>query len=1408
MSTKRSLIIGLMLVVVMLFAALPMGEVSAAVTVTTEAELDAAIAGSESTITLGADFSISATKTISRTIDLDLNGKTLSFTVTDTSPAFNLIAGGSLTVNDTTGSGVINVNGGATLWKGKGISVREGASLTVNGGTVKGEYAGIYVYGNTIGVGNTITTINAGATVGGNETSFGVVVLGKAELIINGGLITAKSFGISGNGTAGNGGTKIQIDGGAIVSTTFTAIYHPQDGLINITGGSITGPTGIEIKSGELNVSGGTITGTGPFVPNPLPSGSGSVDTGDAIFVNSHSSYTGDIDVNITGGVITSTNSFAVREYNTLGDLKSAILITGGTLTGGAGQTSIINKVVNVTQGIGYTTIQGAIDAASTGDTVNVAAGTYDESNILVDKTLTIQGVGATRSDVVIVPAGEDDNVDSAFGGVYQNGFIIKANDVTIKNLTLDGRGNSSLTPDKNNFRIGIVSADSSYPGGGGGVWSNLHVDNVHIKYPYRRGISVWPAQVSGTLIENSRIEYVAFNQAIAMAGQGEVLNNEVHHAFQGIIVGPDASTPAGLIKINGNILTDIGNFEGVWGYPNGQPRAIQFNNSDSAGRPVEIKNNVISDNGFEQYGGAVGIYTRLPNSDSIVSGNQITLTSGVSWSEPGSQAVGMLLGWAYEQGFLAENNEINMTKYGIGIMVHDSGSVTNPLKLKGNTITSSASAANEPSDSSGIYVSNEYLFYTTDTGSSYVELTDINEITGFVTGINVENLSTSGQTLTVIAEENQIYNNTKHVVTTGTSEFHVDASPNWWGSDAGPGASRIEGDVDFTPWCGDAACSFLVPDENGVIVLDGEYHIPGGIVIDEPNLTILIKDGTVIENESPCFTVNASFTTIKAESIGGAQCIPTGDDNGIDVAAGLMNIIIEGLEFVGTTGTDGIHFAGAITDVVIVDNWFHGFAGDGIEFTAQPAGTVVIQGNLFQNNTGLGINASTFTVGAAYNAWGHYTAPVVGTDISANVVATPYTHVDLTMESSQTPWTNQVVAGDTITYTIKGSFVNAVGADFKLTYPSSLLTIVGTPTLGTHFTIPAETTVIDISTAGVISFAGRSSYAETFANETLFTVTFTADPAGSGVMGFDETSDAFAMFPGTGPSLNIYATALVDGSVKFIDLPTMTSADLVGPYIAGIPKEFSLTITNPALGGTFANPQLQFTLPAGAVLEYNNGGWVTVVVGELDIAAMAPGDFGTPFLFRVTFLNKVSAFNVVVDLVDTDAADELLATLEQLVDVDGEFTITGTVSMQGRTNRAGVPMRLTKDGLPVYGPFNATSINVISNNLTFTLVNGGTYTITTLQPRYLNVTAALAKTLLVNGPETIATLELKGGNAVWSDNIINTGDASLVGTYYGQFIANDADVNFSGKVDIFDLALVGGNFDLTSAVVYGTWTP
>jgi len=156
---------------------------------------------------------------------------------------------------------------------------------------------------------------------------------------------------------------------------------------------------------------------------------------------------------------------------------------------------------------------------------------------------------------------------------------------------------------------------------------------------------------------------------------------------------------------------------------------------------------------------------------------------------------------------------------------------------------------------------------------------------------------------------------------------------------------------------------------------------------------------------------------------------------------------------------------------------------------------------------------------------------------------------------------------------------------------------------------------------------------------------------------------------------------------------------------------------------------------------------------------------------------------------------------------VASAITVTGTVSMQGRTSRAGVPVTLTGT---TFGPYSTTSIEQISGNLVFSGVMPGEYTITTLQPRCLNLVTATAKKFVapLAGGRPLNALELKSGNAVWSDNVINIQDAGVVGFDFNKTGDRDADVNFDGVVNIQDLSLVGGNFDLTSNSAYAGWIP
>jgi len=534
-------------------------------------------------------------------------------------------------------------------------------------------------------------------------------------------------------------------------------------------------------------------------------------------------------------------------------------------------------------------------------------------------------------------------------------------------------------------------------------------------------------------------------------------------------------------------------------------------------------------------------------------------------------------------------------------------------------------------------------------------------------------------------------------------------------------------------------------PANTTIIVPAGTYNLSGGFHITTPHLTIILSMGTVIQNSSPCFNVNASYTTITSESIGGAKCVPTDGANGINVAGGLQNILIQGLEIDGTgqsTG-DGINFAGAITDVQVVDNYIHDLDGNGLTFTATPTGVVDVQGNLFKNNVGVGVS-SPADINVTYNSWGSKDGAAAGDGVSGITSTTPYTHVDLSMASSGTPWANQVLPGYTITYTVKGNFQSVMAADFTLSFPANLT--LNSTVLGSYFTTPPTGSVITVS-GNTIHFAGTSMSGAVSGDDlTLYTATFTAGAGGSGALPFDTSSDEFAMLPPSGPSTNVYAFALADGTVNVISaLPTMSATGLDATFTVGYPQPFSLVINNPTGGVPYAYPQLRFTLPAGATLEYYDGSdWVAVSGGTLDLSALAADGIDVTIALRLTF-SSVPATDFVASLYETTdvSPDALLVSYTKTISVQNTTSLIGTFSMQGRTVRSGIPVVLTG---ATYGTLNGITIDQMTDNLTITnVVSYETYTLTTNQPRYLNVTADLGKTVL-GSRGTMSPLELRVG--------------------------------------------------------------
>ena len=223
---------------------------------------------------------------------LDLNGYEISFT-----GAYKLRVVGTLTVKDTSADGDGSIVGSTSA--------------------------------PTVQLGRIDDNLQPGATLN----------LLSGSIVNNSGNYAA----IQGNGTTGtnsNQNTTIVISGGKVTATS-DAIYHPQAGSLTVSGGEITGYTGIAMKSGKLTITGGTIKGTGAYMDTLTSSQNGIETDGSAICIDSNVGYAGGMEVNISGNAkLVSANSHIIREGGVDNEITS-ISVTGGTFTAAAGKEAI-----------------------------------------------------------------------------------------------------------------------------------------------------------------------------------------------------------------------------------------------------------------------------------------------------------------------------------------------------------------------------------------------------------------------------------------------------------------------------------------------------------------------------------------------------------------------------------------------------------------------------------------------------------------------------------------------------------------------------------------------------------------------------------------------------------------------------------------------------------------------------------------------------------------------------------------------------------------------------------------------------------------------------------------------------------------------------------------------------------
>ena len=169
-------------------------------------------------------------------------------------------------------------------------------------------------------------------------------------------------------------------------------------------------------------------------------------------------------------------------------------------------------KVIDTTTGIGYDTIQAAITAANSGDTINVSAGTYTEiGQIVIDKNLSI--VGADKATTIIKP-----NADTGSSGDGKGWWLVNSGIAfNLSGVTLDGTGykifhgirhkGTGTIQNVHFTNIAYNASGSDYAGFaiyafgqvGAVDVSNSVFDNIG-----REGIAYWGAGTTGTYTNNT----------------------------------------------------------------------------------------------------------------------------------------------------------------------------------------------------------------------------------------------------------------------------------------------------------------------------------------------------------------------------------------------------------------------------------------------------------------------------------------------------------------------------------------------------------------------------------------------------------------------------------------------------------------------------------------------------------------------------------------------------------------------------------------------------------------------------------------------------------------------------------------------------------------------------------------
>jgi hypothetical protein len=437
-------------------------------------------------------------------------------------------------------------------------------------------------------------------------------------------------------------------------------------------------------------------------------------------------------------------------------------------------------------------TIQDAVTASANGDDIQVAAGTYPESNVHLNKTLTVAGAGAATT--FVEPSGV--------------GFVIDADGVVVRDLTIrNGTQAAAYT------LIGSSIDDTEFNG-------------VHFTNNTSRGI-----EISGAVVTNLSVVDCVFtsnNIGIRMSSTSDV---------NGLTVtGSTFTTHAqGIYQANENSTSKLSNLT---------VSQSTFTNDGFAIYAEEIRDSVIEDSTFT--GNSRGVLLFKGYAASGVDVANVTIRNN-TFSDSTAAAVQLVIqGTGLAGPIDVQGNTIDQN---VGLMPANFGAIDirlasalthSPINVTDNSITLSGTFATATAAfgialrgngpvvitgneldggnvggsgttprTSGIYLrSRDTLAAFSQIPATATFDASCNRIGGFENGVSVFDVVTAtyGGLLAgtaVTFTDNSIVGDNQAGIVNGASPPTVDAEGNWWGCSAGPGnpgCDTVVGNVDAIP--------------------------------------------------------------------------------------------------------------------------------------------------------------------------------------------------------------------------------------------------------------------------------------------------------------------------------------------------------------------------------------------------------------------------------------------------------------------------------------------------------------------------------------------------------------------------------------------------------------------------------